>query len=300
MNPVDVHPEDLLDKAIEQNLTADERRRLQQHVAHCHACGIEWRALGDFAEERSFGSADQASLARILGRMNVNVALEATGQHQRSVAVAVPRRRPRFVAYAAAAAVLFVAAGAAAVFQTYRWGTTVSVAVQGPVQSIARLAPVPPEPAPQPKAAVVLPESESAAKPRSTERSAMQSESASQIFSRANEARRRGEYAQALKAYAELQESHANSAEALTSRVAVGRLLLDRLKDPAGALRAFDRYLARQAVGSLAEEARVGRALSLTALGRKAEARKAWQFILQKYPKSVHAERARRRLQELQ
>ena len=51
--------------------------------------------------------------------------------------------------------------------------------------------------------------------------------------------------------------------------------------------------------GTLAEEARVGRALALQKLGRRAEEREAWTQLLLRHPHSVQEERARARLQEL-
>jgi TolA-binding protein len=119
--------------------------------------------------------------------------------------------------------------------------------------------------------------------------------SAAELLARANEARRDGEARGAVRRYRELQSMYPRSPEAQLSHVALGRLFLDRLDDPGAALSQFDRYLT--APGTLAEEARVGRALALMRLGRPAEERRAWQDLLDHHPSSPHADRARARIE---
>jgi hypothetical protein len=65
--------------------------------------------------------------------------------------------------------------------------------------------------------------------------------------------------------------------------------------DAGRALSAFDGYLATGA-GSLREEAMVGRARALERLGRSAEEHAAWAALLERFPQTIHAERARGRL----
>jgi hypothetical protein len=120
--------------------------------------------------------------------------------------------------------------------------------------------------------------------------------SAADIFAEANELRRRGEVTRALALYDELERVHPGSREAETARVSAGRLLLDRSGDHAAALARFEAYLTKSPRGELAEEARVGRALALQKLGRPSEERRAWQELLEAHPNSVHAARARARL----
>ena len=124
--------------------------------------------------------------------------------------------------------------------------------------------------------------------------------SAAEAFSRANQARREGKVKEAVRLYRTLQERFAGSSEELVSRVALGRLLLDRLGDSRGALVQFNSYLASPGSGALREEAMVGRALSLGRLGRGAEERAAWTALLEAWPKSAHAKRAQARLAELE
>ena len=67
---------------------------------------------------------------------------------------------------------------------------------------------------------------------------------------------------------------------------------------PAEALSMFQAYLDAND-SALREEAMVGRARALMRLSRAADERRAWGALLQSYPGSVHAERARARLREL-
>jgi TolA-binding protein len=128
---------------------------------------------------------------------------------------------------------------------------------------------------------------------------AVESASASELFSRANQARRDGKVTEAVRLYRALQERFSGTSEELVSRVTLGRLLLDRLGDSRGALVQFNSYLASPGGGALREEAMVGRALSLGRMGRSAEERAAWKALLDTWPKSTHQKRAQARLAEL-
>jgi TolA-binding protein len=121
----------------------------------------------------------------------------------------------------------------------------------------------------------------------------------SELFSRANQARRDGKVTEAVRLYRALQERFSGSSEELVSRVALGRLLLDRLGDSRGALVQFNSYLASPGHGALREEAMVGRALSLGRMGRAAEERAAWRDLLDAWPQSTYRKRAQARLAEL-
>ncbi len=138
-------------------------------------------------------------------------------------------------------------------------------------------------PAPQPKPSTTIEPEKAALGP-------------AELFSRANDARRASDTARAIALHEELQSKFPDSREASTSRVALGRLLLDRAGDPARARALFDRYLDRDPSGPLAEEARVGRALAFMRLGDRDAERSAWREVLERHPGSVHAERARQRL----
>jgi TolA-binding protein len=121
---------------------------------------------------------------------------------------------------------------------------------------------------------------------------------AAELFSQANDARRHGDVPTALRRYALLQRRFPHSPEAALSRVALGRLYLDRLHDPGRALAQFDAYLAA-GNDELREEALVGRAIALERIGRADDERDAWRALLQAYPSSLSTDRAKERLGEL-
>jgi hypothetical protein len=120
------------------------------------------------------------------------------------------------------------------------------------------------------------------------------------LFASANMARHDDHGSRASALYRELQRRYPTSDEALVSRVSFGRLLLDRLGDPSGALAQFDGYLAQTAHTALAEEALFGRASALSQLGRSDAERETWRTLLARYPSSVYADRARVRIGSIQ
>ncbi len=123
-------------------------------------------------------------------------------------------------------------------------------------------------------------------------------DTAAVLFTRANRARRAGQYAAAARDYGQLQKFYPAATETHVSRVALGRLLLDRNQDLARAQRLFDEYLDAQPKGALAEQALAGRALTLQKRHRPAEEQPAWQRLLTEFPDSAHADEARARLRE--
>jgi TolA-binding protein len=112
---------------------------------------------------------------------------------------------------------------------------------------------------------------------------------ASTAFEAANRARRDGAYDDALRLYGALLERYPASAEAQTSQLILGRLLLDR-GDASGALAAFDACLA-QPGADRHEEPLTGRALALERLGRP-ESRDAWRALIRRFPLSPYVPHA--------
>jgi TolA-binding protein len=273
----------------------------------------------DFDAERRSAAGDGAvsdrAIAAALGSVSP-LATPSSGPRS-SFSVARPRRRRG--ASAVAAIVLFAATGATASFWSVPRAVVSHLLVQAPWRAphptpetkpasaptkvASPLAGVEPAlrgteivfaPAPR---ATKLPLGAAAARPKAPEEAAPLS--ADQIFASANEARRRGDSIQAVKLYRQLQQQFPGTREETTSRVLLGRLLLDRGEDTGQSLGLFARYLAETPNGTLAEEARLGRALALQHLGRPHEERQAWQELLTYHPNSIHAERARKRLDEL-
>lgn len=118
-------------------------------------------------------------------------------------------------------------------------------------------------------------------------------------FARAEEARARRRFDDAARLYDDLARRFPGSREEIVARVLHGQLLLAELRDPAAALQWFQRYLAGEPTGALAEEARLGRAQALRASGLRDEERAAWDELLRRHPTSVHAGAARARLAAL-
>src|SRR5262249_54970862 len=120
---------------------------------------------------------------------------------------------------------------------------------------------------------------------------------APELFSRANAARRAGDFAHARHLYSELIAKYPSSDEARLSELSLGKLLLAS-GDPAQAEREFRHYLSG-GHEPLAEEALVNQAESFRAMSRGNDEGKAWRRLLAEHPNSVYAARARARLDAL-
>jgi hypothetical protein len=299
MTRFDLHPEDLLERASRGTANAAELARLTQHLAECSVCRVE-RALMLQAAADAAPLRDEKLL---VARLNRRLAARHT---------APPGRRTKraFVALAVGTATV-ASVAAAATFVIVRGAATPQAVVA--TEPTERQAPADPPHRPEPLKEDEprrLPAGEAtAAEPiakqpepvvaRPAERAAVEPESSSELFRRANQARRDGKTTEAVRLYRALQERFSGTSEELVSRVTLGRLLLDRLGDSRGALVQFNSYLASPGGGVLREEAMVGRALSLGRMGRTAEEAAAWQALLDTFPKSTQQKRAQARLVEL-
>jgi hypothetical protein len=322
-HPVDMHPEDLLDREQYGLLSLDEQRRLDGHCVRCSACALIRGAVRDFSRERQVNSADPVLLDRLVEAALGNAAPPSS----RYPVQFIGRRRRR--PWAVAAVVMFAATGAGASFWSVR--SVRNAVVERSLVPMIRLVREPrsvpnPRPALPRKAAVAVPtepvaerivavlpvpaaprtlaprtlpprEPIAATRPKPSEEAAVSS--VDDVFASFNEAKRRRDTPQAMQLYRRLQAQFPGTRQESTSRVILGRLLLDLGEDIGTALTLFSRYLDESPNGTLAEEARAGRALALMRLGRPSEERQAWLGLLSAHPRSVHAERARRRLDEL-
>jgi TolA-binding protein len=122
------------------------------------------------------------------------------------------------------------------------------------------------------------------------------SANAETLFRQASEARRLGDIERAIALLRALQQTYPGSPEARISYVSLGKLYMSR-GAAAGAVEAFSAYLSSG--GPLSEEALLGRAQALLALGRNIEERQTWQLLLARYPGSVYAVQARERIRAL-
>jgi TolA-binding protein len=316
MNVVELHPEELLDRHAEGSLTEVERARLGAHVATCAACRFELAARRDFA-----GVA--VALPRSALVIDPYADTRKAAPSGRSAPVASRGKKKRAIVLVALAAALVAGGSLAAIAVRVLARSEMSPATQaavnmaGPAAAGGTPKGAPPLEAPRvqsagPETASVtvklddLPLAVTAATavPSAAPSEAIRAErggpspsAAAALFREANDARRDGDGTRAIALYRRLEAQHPSSEEARLSYATLGRLLLDR-GDARSALEGFDEYLSHGSA-ALGEEALVGRALSLQKLGSRDAEIAAWQEILRRFPKSVHARLARSRLSAL-
>jgi TolA-binding protein len=297
-------PEDLSAVARRGELSPAEARRFEVYLsaspitAWLHRLGYDYDALG--AAEPG----DQALLERAVERA-----------HERRM----PVRARRTSLHPGAFIVAVLACSASAALATagvLHWTRTSGAHVGSGVQSTepaghsesdtstpsASRSDAPPAIASavpetrHPSAGAVQQSPEAAASERRPANAARQT--ASQMFSLANELRKAGRTSEAVVAYRRLQSEYPGATEASVSHVLLGRILM-RHEGPASAHQEFARYLAGHPRGNLAEEALSGSAAALRALGRGADERRALETLLSRFPSSIYAGAARERLDEL-
>jgi len=117
--------------------------------------------------------------------------------------------------------------------------------------------------------------------------------SSSELFARANQARRKGDIEDAITLYERLGRAYPSSVEAQDAKILRGNLLLSQ-RSPRAALRQFEDYHA----GALSLEALWGRAQALRKLESPDE-RVILDELVRDYPDSPYAEAAKKRLREL-
>jgi len=302
----DLHPEELLVERELQGeaLGARERRTLDEHVRTCHACRFIRHAAADFAREVPADATPPPQLDRLIQTALWSVRAPAAPGGRRPAAV--HGRAPWVVAAAVTICVGgFAAAHLAGLFHRRApapAGRPAVVAVKTAAAPTATAgAPEPRPPVGQDPAAATRSRAEPDPLPRG--RAPKKSEGAAgrpweDLFRRATVARARGQIQEALRLYGELARDYPRSPEGTAGFAFKARLELDQ-GDARAAARDFDRYLARGSGGSLEEEALVGRAEALRSLGQRAQEQAAWKLLVNRFPGSAHARRARARLAEL-
>lgn len=300
----DLHPEELLDKAALGQLTEREAAILDAHLRECAVCRFSRQASEDF---RGL-PAPQLEVDQLV----TNALMARASRSLR------PRAR-RTPALLAAAVALLAMGSFAAVGQWTgvlpRFIAAVSApSVHSAPHSPSRRPPASPVeappsgglelegwPAPQaPPLVEAVPETPRATvapapRPRQRRRvSAPPPPLAPEAFAAANQARVEGDRPLAMARYRELLALWPRSPEAQQTRATLGRLLLDQ-GQAAAALEQLDAYL-EGADGTLREEVLAARARALERLGRVDDEARAWQTLVDRYPDSIHAARARARL----
>lgn len=118
------------------------------------------------------------------------------------------------------------------------------------------------------------------------------------LLSKANQLRREGRLGEAETAYTQLIRREPHSASGYVARVALAELKLG--KAPRDAIDLFLAAQRQSPKGALDIEIRKGLAMALRSVGDRSAERRQLGQLLALYPKSVAAEWARTRLQELQ
>ncbi|HEY3233869.1 MAG TPA: tetratricopeptide repeat protein [Polyangiaceae bacterium] len=294
MTAVLLHPEELLDKSRAGRLSAVERRQLDHHLAQCDGCALELEVGEKLALAASTLPGDGELLERTAIRVTDELERGETGHARRW-------RRVLLAPATAAVAVVLIAGGAAAGYLaarvrtglTLRSGDDGASATSVRVRETAAFAKSPDNSAP-PSAEVLSPMPSAEPVPAPPAPRAATEPDATELFAQASAARRAGQLDRAVGLLQKLQARFPREPEQLVSRMVLGRILLQQVGSPAPALEQFNAYLDQG--GPLQEEALLGRALSLAKLGRISEERETWKQLLDKFPDSMHADRARARL----
>jgi len=327
MSTLDIHPEDLFDKAEAGSLSEGETARLEHHLAHCAVCRFEWEARGDFDREATVMLASQRKIGLLQSPAMPELPLPSS-----DVPVTPPtwnraasKRRRRLGAWGLAAATFVLAAGAFAAFAGGRFLSptesdqsaararatqTHAARATMPVEHVASAAPratdsatqAAPSLEPVPASRIAVVHAPVAANARRTRvqappapaPAAETTESARTLFAAANRARREGDPARATQLYRGLQQKFPGSPEAELSQITLSTLLLGT--NPSQALQGFEAYLARGA-RPLEAEALVGRARALARLGRRSAELATWSEVLRRYPNSIYGKQAKERLE---
>jgi len=123
-----------------------------------------------------------------------------------------------------------------------------------------------------------------------TARAPEPSEEPSALFSRASLARRAGRMQDAADGYAELLRRYPSDGRAGLSAFELGRIRMDALSDPEGAIAALEQALRIGGTASFHEDALARIVVASDALGRRQACRDARDRYLARYPNGVHAQ----------
>ena len=141
MSRVDLHPEELLDRARSGTASKEELARARVHMANCTACRIEQNLLGEIEQSTAARPDDELVAARI--RAFIGRAIEERGR----AGPGLGKRRvaQKWAAFAFAATLLLTTIGAAAVIlrehrrATAERATNATIAATLPRASLATM-----------------------------------------------------------------------------------------------------------------------------------------------------------------
>jgi TolA-binding protein len=334
MNSPDLHPEELLDRAAQGTLSDEQRATLDRHLAVCAVCRFEQQARADFladaaaAENVNLESMVTAALAgiqrparrRVSSRAGVLIAASLSVLAFSSFAAVAQWTGvlPKLIEKLTVTETTPEPAPAPAPVHPHGQRAIAPVIdpviEETPAAVEGEIKPAPPAAAPAHVAApstdvpspsrtappvhVASNEPSTPAIPETAVKVTPPPPDASSLFGAANDARTHGDRQAAVSLYRDLLLRFPSSDEANVTHAALGRLLLD-LGDARGALAELRAYLAGGDT-ALREEALVDCAVASGKLGDVADERDCWKTLLDAYPASVHAGRARGRLGELE
>jgi TolA-binding protein len=313
-----VHAEDLMVLARQRALSEEEERRLAVALQSSRELECLYEAGIQFDAQAQLLSGDEARFSRLVERTLERLD-EAGGQTiKRAVHADLPPapRASRAALVARSVAVSLGFGMLLCVTLASAWDYVEkriaerAAAQQAPLspRSSARpsasyrrrppaptLAPTLTAPAAVDSAPVGAPATSSHSAPPSQGRrpAAPEALTSSELFERANQARRNGDVEDAISLYERLAIAYPNSVESQDAKILRGNLLLSQ-RSPRAALRQFEDYHA----GALSLEALWGRAQALRKLESPEEPTVLLELI-RGYPDSPYAEAARRRLREL-
>lgn len=218
------------------------------------------------------GPQSQLSVSVRRGRVRVS---GPTGEHvldagQSWSATIDPQSVPSAPTASASPAVAPIASASPAVAPTASVATT--AAPEEPA--------LPPDPTPRPS-------------PSATSTSVV--EGPRELLSRATDARAQGRPRDAAAAFDALRKKHRTDARAGLAAFELGRLRLDALGDPAGAVEALSDAIALSPTAPFREDAEARRVEALDALPDRARCENARDAYLSRYPAGLHAKRIAQR-----
>ncbi|HLK91776.1 MAG TPA: hypothetical protein VKZ18_17935 [Polyangia bacterium] len=284
------HPEDLIDRARRGGLPPDAQAALDRHLRDCSVCAGQVALAARFERELAPQPRDHLMYQRAVEGALARLQQSPLGRRRAA--------QPRWARWAAAALLLIAGVTAAAAVGrrvALRSAVQPSVPVAVPVTVAPTAPPRPPVEAPPPEA----PQAETpvrAPAAHGAHRPSAPTITAGELFEKGVKLQTEGHAEAAIATYRRLQGTFPQTPEAGLSFALGGELLL-KVGRPGDALAMFDRHL--KVDGEVGEEALAGRADALEQLHRTTEAVAAWKTLLARYPRSVYAERARARLEQL-
>jgi hypothetical protein len=286
----DEHPEELIDRARSGALPPDAQATLDEHLRDCPVCASQMALAARFERDLASQPRDHLLYERAVEG--------AVARMQRSPGAGRRGALPSWSRWAAAAALLIAGVTAAAAVVGRRLALRATVHPAVPTTESPRPAPVPIQPPEAPPAEAPAPPEHAPAKVPASPRAAAHAPAitAADLFEKGETLRREGHADAAIATYRRLQATFPDTAEARLSFAFGGQLLLKQGR-AADALAQFDRHLDLD--GEVGEEALAGRATALEQLHRTSDAVAAWKKLLARYPRSIYAERARARLDQL-